>query len=179
MSYLIVSFDPGVVNFGVACLICDIHGNISLEYSETFNVKGRRSHEPSLMMEMMTKVGGEVTRIETSINTDNPTIWVLEYQPPLATRSNPGLVRMNTWVEAFIETWLMLKEKPYRVIASSTVKKHFNFPVAARDTQYSSNKKHTILIATGIVGSRGLNDHIADCVLNGAYVSSTITGNRI
>jgi hypothetical protein len=178
---LAVSFDPGVANLGVAgVVIMPAEGGrprvIELVFGDTFNItKGPsvRSPDIGLLSAVMSEIEERVHSMETAHGTR--AVWVLEYQPPLGTRSNPGLVRANTWVEAFIETYCWLKGKPYRRVAPSAVKRAFWFPVAERGRQYKSNKASAVRIARDLVGPQApstLNDHVADCVLNAIYALS-------
>ena len=110
--------------------------------------------------------------MEHKYKMENETLWVLEYQPPLATRQNPGLVRNNTFIEAFVQCWIMEQGFPFKKVAPASVKRHFNFPKAQYGGQYHSNKRYSISQARLILGGMWVNDHIADCVLNGVYGAS-------
>ena len=60
----------------------------------------------------------------------------------------------------------------YIMVASSAVKKWFDFPRAERGSQYEFNKRHSIKIATSLsTGDIEFNDHTADCILNAVYVA--------
>jgi hypothetical protein len=171
MSKLAISFDPGVVHLGVAAVVIPEGDLPKMEWSKTWNVKGeKRSPDPILMLAMM-EVIEEVEKEICEKRGIEDAMWVIEYQPPLNTVKNPGLVRMNTWVEAFLETWCRVKQKRVRIVASSAVKRKFSFPLVGRDRQYKANKVNGKKIAKALVAcpKRGISEHVADCLLNGLY----------
>ena len=170
MTRLVVSIDPGVANLGVAGLsMNEDYTIIKLEFKKTFAVDdSHRKLDPEILFTVIEEeIDSLVTAMERRVK-GIETLWVLEYQPPLNTRSNPGLVRNNTFVEAFIHSWLVSNGRKLKVVAPSSVKKRFNFPVKSR-SQYQSNKQFSIKIAKTLVGEASLSDHIADCILNGLY----------
>ena len=111
-----------------------------------------------------------VAQMERKYDKPNQTLWVVEYQPPLATRNNPGLVRNNTYVEAFIHAWIFKDGRVMKKVAPSAVKRHFQFPKTDLRIQYMTNKRFSIQKAQSILGGVvKVNDHIADCVLYVLY----------
>ena len=170
---LVVSFDPGVSNFGVAGLSISDERTY-LEFQKTFDIRGQvRDLDPEKLHEVLDEVDQLVGVMEHKYKMENETLWVLEYQPPLATRQNPGLVRNNTFIEAFVQCWIMEQGFPFKKVAPASVKRHFNFPKAQYGGQYHSNKRYSISQARLILGGVWVNDHIADCVLNGVYGASS------
>jgi len=113
--------------------------------------------------------------MEEKYGLSHQTLWVLEYQPPLATRANPGLVRQNTFVEAFLQCWMMTEGVRFRKVAPASVKRHFSFPKSETHQQYYSNKHVSKEKVREMLGGVRVNDHIADCVLNGVYALETHT----
>lgn len=171
MAQLAISFDPGVVHLGVAAVLIPKGGFPKMEWSKTWNVKGeKRSPDPILMLEMMEVIEGVEREICGTKGVTDP-VWVIEYQPPLNTLRNPGLVRMNTWVEAFLETWCRVKRKHVRIVYSCAVKKKYSFPIVGRGRQYRANKANVKKIVKALVAcpKRGVSEHVADCLLNGLY----------
>ena len=169
MTRLVVSIDPGVSNLGLAGIsVNEDFSIIKLEFKKTFNVSINGKLDPDILFTTLEdEIDSLVSLMERRYDNKIQTLWVIEYQPPLNTRSNPGLVRNNTFVEAFIHSWLVSNGRKLKVVAPSSVKKRFNFP--KRHDQYQSNKQFAIKTAKDLVNEQHLNDHIADCILNGLY----------
>ena len=93
-------------------------------------------------------------------------VWLIEYQPPLGVWRNPGLVRMNTYVEAFLKGWLTGRGGTVVCVHPASVKHFFRFPKSG----YAENKKMAIQIAQKVFGE-GFPpiDHLADCAINTLY----------
>ena len=176
-SALVVSFDPGTAN--LAHIIAKVSQAPWLEsptlelWEAAVSNVSTRAHSPDI-----TRLLDLVRRIELSVAAalesykmlPTSVIWVIEYQPPLNTLSNPGLVRKNTWVEAFLQTYAHVKDHAVSIVASSAVKQWFRFPKVERSRQYASNKTFAIEAATQFLGANRIpNDHVADCVLNAIY----------
>jgi hypothetical protein len=168
---LLVSFDPGCTNLAVVVARMDggIKAGVDLLMQKVYN-PSTKTHSPdiSLLSEMM----DEIDEFVGHFNDGVPVLWVIEYQPPLNTCSNPGLVRKNTWVEAFLVTWCWNRKKDWKLVASSAVKKKFKFPRAERGSQYDSNKRFSVEAARKICPELRHSDHLADCVLNAVYAKS-------
>ena len=172
----VVSFDPGVVNLGVAGILSEKGKSLKLDFYRTYNVKsddlkGADRNKLFLMLEEIDALI-KATDYKRPYLTWQKAIWVVEYQPPLESLRNPGLVRSNTFVESFIIAWCMARDKQIHVVYPSAVKTHFDFPKTAKYRQYALNKQTTTRLVSGLLGVKGLNEHICDCVLNGAYFIS-------
>lgn len=161
---LAISFDPGVTHFGVAGVSYD-GKMVGLEFHKTFDIRGDRGQPDPIKLEAaLNEVLGRADIMQRKYSEQ---IWyVIEYQPPLATRSNPGLVRQNTYVEAFVEGWLRFGLQNVIKVAPSAVKRHFKFPKS--ECQYRSNKQFSMKLVKDMSGIP-VNDHISDCVLNAVY----------
>ena len=92
-TQLAVSFDPGLSHLGVAGISYHEDCTVHLEFHKL---------SPDEFLAGIDEVELLVGRMEEKYRKINETVWVLEYQPPLATRANQGLVRQNIFVEAFI-----------------------------------------------------------------------------
>lgn len=172
METLLVSFDPGANNLAVivASMKKEAKWSFNLLFQRVFRPSSKTaSPDISLLNDMMNVVDGYVMRQHAAT-----VKWVIEYQPPLNTCSNPGLVRKNTWVEAFLVTWCVDHGKDWMMVASSAVKKRFKFPKAEKGRQYDSNKRYSIIMAKRICPELRHSDHLADCVLNAFYAMSRI-----
>jgi hypothetical protein len=180
LSEIYVSFDPGTVNLGVA--VIEVSPRLQkprLCWAHCVGVDGERSPEPLLVfkfLEMVERAVDDVYQKLTQIvGPDITEVWVIEYQPPLATRSNPGLVRKNTWVESAIVTWAFCHSHCWLTVAPAAVKGYFQFPRVESGNQYYSNKRFAKEKAAEMLQSdRLLNEHVSDCVLNALYVSKKI-----
>ena len=175
MTRLAVSFDPGVTHLGVAGI--SYRDNIPyIEFCSTYDIRTHRrgSLSADLLLGAIDEVELLVGRMEDKYGMDQKTLWVLEYQPPLATRENPGLVRQNTFVEAFIQSWLMSEGHKFRKVSPSSVKRHFEFPRSI--SQYKSNKQIAKEKVKEMLGVK-VNDHVADCVLNAVYALENSHGD--
>jgi hypothetical protein len=163
----IISFDPGTVHFGL-CIFDVIDGEITkIITTATVNVDSpNKSPDPIKLMDLMELM------VIPIINTDETILYVIEYQPPLNTLSNPGLVRKNTWVEAFLDTWARLHHIIPTYVYPASVKKYWNFPKLTDNRQYKSNK--TVSKELAQEKCRGLDmvldDHVSDCILNGLFL---------
>ena len=169
-TQLAVSFYPGLSHLGVEGISYHEDCSIHLEFHKTFDIRSGPSGKlsPDELLAGIDEVELLVGRMEEKYKKINETVWVLEYQPPLATRANPGLVRQNTFVEAFIQCWLMTEGVKYKKVSPSHVKKYFGFP-RSPGNQYESNKRLSKEKVKSILGGVRVNDHVADCVLNGSY----------
>ena len=124
---LVVSFDPGVANMGVAGISVK-NDKATLEFQRTFDirdVKGELSADK--LLESIDNVERLVGIMEKRHNMENETLWVVEYPPPLSTRANPGLVRQNTFVEAFIQCLIITEGVCLKMMVPEGVKKYFEF----------------------------------------------------
>jgi len=166
---LVVSIDPGMANFGVAG-ISVIGDQVKLEYEQTFDIRGSHNElNVDRLKTILILVEYEVIKMEQRHRTPHlSTLWVVEYQPPLDTRNNPGLVRQNTFIEAFVQCWCIKEHYLYRKVAPAAVKNFFGFPKSSTN-QYHLNKQVSKEKVRNLLGGRRVNDHIADCVLNGLY----------
>ena len=167
--HLAVSFDPGMSNFGAAGIsICCQTGKITLEFHKTYDIRGERGEpDPHKLSEALESVIAMANlTVENCPLIEYPTLWVIEYQPPLATLANPSLVRHLAFIEGFVISWLKMWGATWTKVSPSAVKKYFKFPKAK--SQYRSNKEHAMKMARHLVGT-SLNDHISDCVLNAVY----------
>ena len=98
---------------------------------------------------------------------------VVEFQPPLNTRTNCALVRWNSWIEGFVvaffsnKTWVNNAPAPVVYVHSSGVKRFFDISSGA----HYVNKKLAIERAQCFVKDKSLigSDHAADCVLMAIY----------
>lgn len=169
-SSVIISIDPGISHLAIVIgKATDLGSEIKFEIisEKTANIGGSTCPDPQKLVRVVEEIARQVADIP------NP-VWVIEYQPPLNTFSNPGLVRKNTWVEAFFITWCLSKGFRYKVVASSAVKSFFQFPKSEPRSQYQSNKKNAVRIAEELIGQKVPNDHIADCILNGVYAFQSV-----
>ena len=96
MTRLAVSFDPGPSHLGVAG-ISYRDNKPFLEFHKTFDIRCPPKGElgPYELLAAIDDVELHVGRMEEKYGLVGETLWVLEYQPPLSTRSNPGLVRQK------------------------------------------------------------------------------------
>ena len=94
MTRLAVSFDPGLSYLGVAG-ISYRDNKPFLEFHKTIDIRCPPIGEfgPIELLAAIDDFELHVGRMEEKYGLVGETIWVLEYQPPLSTRSNPGLVR--------------------------------------------------------------------------------------
>jgi hypothetical protein len=93
---------------------------------------------------------------------------LVEFQPPLNTRTNPALVRWNCWIEGYIVAFFQaaLPMIPVLYAHSSAVKRFFDIASG----QYSVNKSLSLAKANSFLGTHPVKtDHEADCVLMGVY----------
>lgn len=184
----VVSFDPGTAHFAytilhvshpesVGCLLpgamLPLPAVRVVERGSGSVETPRRSPDPQMLEERL-------MIIEKAIHDFGPELeelWVIEYQPPLNTCSNPGLVRKNTYVEAFLETFCRLRHHNYKIVASSAVKRWFNFPKVDRGSQYQSNKRYAVELSRSIMkvedAAESFDDHQADCILNALFAVCT------
>ena len=168
---LAVSFDPGAAHFGVAGVSYSLSRTgdetVELEFQKTFDIRNDQGGpDPDKLLEALDDVELLVDSMEERHETKGETLWANEYQPPLNTRSNPGLVRNNTYVEAFVDSWILNEGKEHRKVPPSAVKREFEFPRS--ESQYRSNKRFAMEIAKQLV-KIPVNDHISDCVLNAVW----------
>ena len=167
-SQLAVSFDPGLSHLCVDGISYHEDCTVHLEFHRTFDIRCGPSGKlsPDELLAGIDEVELLVGRMEEKYRKINETVLVLEYQPPLATRANLGLVRQNTFVEAFIQCWLMTEGVRYKKVSPSLFMKYFGFPKSPGN-QYGSNKRLSKEKVKSILGGVRVNDHVADCILKG------------
>jgi hypothetical protein len=172
--HMVVSFDPGTTHLAYVVALAYVEPEGVELYplkQEVLDVTSESRAPDPFLLDLMWASVMETVRVNYIHPVENCYIFI-EYQPPLNTLSNPGLVRKNTWVEAYLETRARHCGIEYSIVASSAVKKWFRFPHVDKARQYVSNKKVSVEMAkmflTGPLSMR-MNDHIADCILNAVY----------
>jgi hypothetical protein len=93
---------------------------------------------------------------------------LIEFQPPLNTRTNPALVRWNSWIEGYAVSFFQtVALAPVFYVHSSCVKRFFDIATG----NYGMNKRLVIRTAKEYLTTPALvkTDHEADCVLMAIY----------
>lgn len=168
--YIVI--DPGLKNCCVVLLFIDEKnsGSTKIMYVNVGDLSKKKALDDKKAIEFFTSVTRFIHDIISEhklLDEGEKPLVIVEYQPPLRTMANCGLVRINSWIEGFVTGYF--SGDGYKVIKvfPSVVKKFWN----VASGEYHVNKRLAILKAVEIVDNPDLidSDHVADCVLNGSY----------
>lgn len=168
--YLVV--DPGLKNCCVILLHIDENksGSTKLMYVNTGDLSKKKSLDDKKAVEFFDLVllkTNEIIEIENLLEKGDKPVVIIEYQPPLRTMANCGLVRINSWIEGFVIGYFSGREYNVIKVYPSVVKKFWN----VASGEYHVNKRLAIMKAAEMIDNPEKidSDHIADCILNGCY----------
>jgi hypothetical protein len=169
-----LTIDPGLKHLAF-CLVRvwtqgpDKELKVRLVWEHVYDVSGQVNPDKDIARRVFIEVGQILgKRITEGLVIDQV---LVEFQPPLATRANPALVRWNTWVEAYAVSFFhhttVLPEIPVSYIHSAAMKRRFDISTG----QYHLNKQMSCQKARSFVDDPGVikNDHQADCVLMAVF----------
>jgi hypothetical protein len=171
MAY-VISFDPGVSNFGVAILV-QCGDKLALKRAWVFNVCSASSRQPDVN-KLKSALDVVSAYMAGNLIASLPRQWAMETQPAIG---NASVVRANSFVESFVISWLIFGcgANDIMRLSPAAVKRHFDFPVVERGKQYRSNKKSAIILAKKLVAiEEKISDHVADCILNAIYAVEVV-----
>lgn len=173
--YLVI--DPGLKNCGV--VLVEVEGvgpegrvQATILWSRVMNLSGKVNPDKdkalAMFKDMYRAVYGTLGKMGKILDK-----VLVEFQPPLATRANPALVRWNSWVEAYTVGFFQEKDWPLNVkvpvvyIHSGPLKRHFDITTGS----HYQNKSLALGKARSFLADPETleTDHEADCVLMGIY----------
>lgn len=158
---LYIVIDPGLRNCCCVFLsVDDITEEATILHTETGDFVTDKHLDDKKVVKFFVSIIEKVTEHQ------KPTV-IVEYQPPLRTMANCGLVRSNSWVEGFVVGFFSGQGYPVEKVYPSTVKAFWK--ISSGD--YNTNKRLSVIKAQEMVENNELitTDHVADCVLNGCY----------
>ena len=170
----VLSIDPGLKH--TATVITYVYFSpkgksvdcVEVVWSHVWDLSGDVNPSPPHAQTMMEAV---MPKIDMYHVTD----FVIEFQPPINTRTNPALVRWNSWVEAYVVGYLASKGHQTVYSHPNSVKQYFQ--IAAKS--HYANKELSIMKAQEytIINRGDLSDHETDCVLMAImHVGKTVLG---
>lgn len=163
-----MSFDPGLKNTAMAIIKVSSNEKAVLLASEKFNMNADgiicaiRPYPPQALQMKL--------KIKQAIELYRPTVFLVEYQPPVTMAHNQVLIRWNSWIEGYLFATLQELAPAGSIIDHVTpnaVKAFFKI----RERSYHMTKKAVITKAQQMIREFPdiLDDHICDCVLLSLY----------
>jgi hypothetical protein len=164
-----ITVDPGLKNLAICLVQVWTEGPTSetqaqLLYNKIFDLSGKPNPNKERARIVFPQAAHEIAQIigQKSIAIEQV---LIEFQPPLATRANPALVRWNTWVEAYAVAFFahcpILPPIPITYVHPSSVKRHFDITSGIHHV----NKSLALARARCFLQGPLKTDHEADCVL--------------
>jgi hypothetical protein len=172
-SLTVLSVDPGLKH---TCFVLmkitkneEGYTSVNVLWKKVYDLSGKVNPCPDKAHSMMINVYCETEHLWAESDAEGHKRLVLvEFQPPLNTRTNPALVRWNSWVEAFVVSYFRTEPEFLVDYAHPNgVKRHFDI----RSGDYHTNKSLALIRARTLVKDAHSvkSDHEADCVLIGAW----------
>ena len=125
---------------------------IKPEFMKTYNLKGiNRKLSRRKLFDAMEKVEEMAKDIANKYDSEEDPLWVVEFQPALPCAE---AVRINSYIEGFLDGTIMNNSFRLAKVYPSVVKKYFEFPKVERSRRYKSNKEYAVEMVKEWIGDK-------------------------